>query len=244
MLTKTRAIVLHSIRYGERQMIVDMLTSELGRMSFLCRMPSTQKGKLKKQFFQPLTQLELEVDYHQKSNLQRLRDVRMAMPWATLPFNAEKLAVALFLAEFLLYATRDEQQNEPLFEYVSSSIEWLDTQSGSVANFHLVFMMRLSRFIGFFPNLEDYREGAYFDLRNGSFSNTVPLHPDFLGAEDSARIGVLMRMTYKTMHLFHLTREERQRCVETILTYYRLHVPNFPELKSLGVLQELYGTHK
>jgi len=240
MLTKTRAIVLHSIRYGERQIIVDMLTAELGRVSFLCKMPTTQKGKLKKQLFQPLTLLELEVDYRQNASLQRLRDVRMSMPWVSVPFNPEKLAVALFLAEFLLYATRDEQQNKPLFDYVASSIAWLDAQPASVANFHLVFMMRLSRFIGFIPYLEDYREGSFFDLRSGSFSTSVPSHSDYLNAEDSARIGLLMRMDYETMRLFRLTREERRRCVETILTYYRLHVPNFPELKSLAVMQEVY----
>ena len=242
MLTKTRAIVLHSIKYGERQFIVDMLTAGQGRVSFLCRMPTTQKGKLKKQLFQPLTLLDLEFDYRQKAGLQRLRDVRMALPWTSLPFDAEKLAVGLFLAEFLVHATRDEQQNGPLFDYVASSLEWLDAQPRSVANFHLVFMMRLSRFIGFFPNLEDYQEGALFDLRSGSFSRSVPSHPDYLEAADSARLGVLMRMSYETMHLFHLTREERRRCVETILTYYRLHVPNFPELRSLAVLQDLYGS--
>lgn len=238
MLTKTRAIVLHSIKYGERQLIVDMLTAGQGRVSFLCRMPTTQKGKLKKQLFQPLTLLDLEFDYRQKAGLQRLRDVRMALPWTSLPFDAEKLAVGLFLAEFLVHATRDEQQNTPLFDYVASSLEWLDAQPRSVANFHLVFMMRLSRFIGFYPNLDDYAEGYYFDLRAAAFVPTAPVHPDFLQPSEAAHITTLMRMDYETMHLFRLSRQERNRITDCLVEYYRHHVPGFPELRSLAVLRE------
>ena len=240
MLTKTRAIVLHSVKYGDDKTIVDMLTADFGRLSFVCRLPKTQKGKLKKQFFQPLTMLSIELDYRQGSGLQHLRDVRMTQPFTSIPFDPIKLSISLFVAEFLLYATRGEQQNEALFQYVEHSIEWLDGQSRSFANFHLVFMMRMSRFIGFFPNLEDYCEGDCFDLRNGTFVAARPSHADFVEVVEASRIGLLMRMGFESMHLFRLTRQERNRCAELILKYYRLHVPNFPELKSLPILQELF----
>lgn len=240
MLTKTRAIVLHSVKYGDEKTIVDMLTADFGRLSFVCRLPKTQKGKLKKQFFQPLTMLSIELDYRQGGALQHLRDVRMTHPFSSIPFDAAKLSISLFVAEFLLHATRGEQQNEALFQYVEHSIEWLDGQSRSFANFHLVFMMRMSRFIGFFPNLEDYREGDCFDLRSGTFVAVKPSHADFVEAVEASRIGLLMRMGFESMHLFRLTRQERNRCAELILKYYRLHVPNFPELKSIGILKELF----
>ena len=240
MLTKTRAIVLHSMKYGEDKTIVEMLTADFGRVSFVCRLPKTQKGKLKKQFFQPLTMLSIEFDYRQGGGLQHLRDVQMTQPFTSIPFDAAKLSISLFVAEFLLYATRGEQQNETLFQYVEQSIEWLDGQSRSFANFHLVFMMRMSRFIGFFPNLEDYCDGDCFDLRNGTFVAVRPSHADFVEAVEASRIGLLMRMGFESMHLFRLTRQERNRCAELILKYYRLHVQNFPELKSIGILKELF----
>ncbi len=55
----------------------------------------------------------------------------------------------------------------------------MDEAERDYANFHLVFMMRLSRFIGFFPNLDAYQAGACFDLRNATFTTTVPLHSDY-----------------------------------------------------------------
>ena len=62
----------------------------------------------------------------------------------------------MFLAEFLYRALKEEAPNEPLFAYLQHSIRWLDECEGrSFANFHLVFLMRLSRFLGLYPNVDD-----------------------------------------------------------------------------------------
>ena len=47
-------------------------------------------------------------------------------------------------------------------------------------------------------------------------------------------------MTYENMRFFRMSQAERNRCAELILVYYRLHVPNFPELRSLDVLKTLF----
>ncbi|MBQ8047383.1 MAG: DNA repair protein RecO C-terminal domain-containing protein [Prevotella sp.] len=240
MFVKSRAVVLNALKYGDNQLIVDMLTEQTGRLSFLLNMPKTARGKLKRQLFQPLTLLMIEFDHRQQARLQRLRDVRLEMPYVSVPFDAGKLSLALFLSEFLTYATRGEQRNEALFGYVSSSLQWLDATSRPAANFHLVFLMRLSQFIGFYPNLEGYREGSFFDLRSAEFSSSQPLHSDFVEPGEAAYIERLMRMHYETMHLFLFTRAQRNRILDHLIAYYRLHVPSFPELRSLPVVQELF----
>ena len=240
MLTKTQAIVLHAIKYGETRLIVDMFTRSHGRLSFIVSLPKSPKGKIKKQFFQPLTLLEIEADVRPRLQLQKLSDVRILHPFSTIPFNQHKLSIALFIAEFLFYALRSEQQNALLFDYVIDSIQWLDGQDSRFANFHLVFLMRLSRFLGFYPNLDDYATGDYFDLRESIFCAQPPVHHDFLHPHEAEIVQLMMRMDYATMHLYQLSHHDRNRLLEVALTYYRLHLPDFPELKSLGVLQELY----
>lgn len=240
MLTKTQAIVLHSLKYGETRLIVDMFTRSHGRLSFIVSMPKSPGAKLRKPYFQPLTMLEVVVDVRPGLQLQKLRDVRLATAYTSIPFDPNKLSIALFVAEFLYYALKGEQQNVPLFDYVSSSIEWLDAQEGPFANFHLVFLMRLSRFLGFYPNLNHYTVGDYFDLRESEFIPVPPVHRDFLQPQEAEKIQLMMRMDYPTMHLFQMSHTERNRLLEVALTYYRLHLPDFPELRSLTVLQELY----
>ena len=122
------------------------------------------------------------------------------------------------------------------------SVQWLDACNEGFANFHLVFLIRLSRFLGFYPNLENYTEGCYFDLMNACFVHEQPLHGMFLRPQEASHIRLLTRMNYETMHLFSMSRAERSRCLEIICEYYRLHLPDFPELKSLAVLQELFGS--
>ena len=253
MLVKTEAVVLHSFKYGENRLIADLFTREHGRLSFIMNIPKTSKGRLKKQLFQPLSLIDVECDLRPNVQLQHLRDARMLDPFSSIPFEPAKLAISLFIAEFLYHALRGERESDPqLFDYMTNSIRWLDAATTGYANFHLAFLMRLSRFLGFYPLIKETSAkhlnsngaqegaGAYFDLRAGTFCSEVPQHHDFLAPEEAAHIHTMMRMDFQTMHLFRMNRNDRNRCLDIMLTYYQLHLPDFPELKSLPVLQELF----
>ena len=237
MITKTRGIVLRSVRFGESSLIVDVLTKSSGRVSFMVHIPKTSKGKIKKQYFQPMTLLDFEYDFRQRSNLQRIKDVRVSLPYSSIPIDPAKSCISLFLSEFIYYATRNEQENPTLFTYISTSLEWLDNAYEDFANFHLVFMMRLGKFLGFHPFLEDFTPGCFFDLRNGCFTLSMPLHTDFL----NGHLYNLMRMNFDTMKLFKLSHDDRNRITEIVLRYYKLHLPNMPELQSFDILREVFA---
>lgn len=241
MLTKTRAIVLRNIKYGEHRMIVDMFTRSYGRMSFAVTVSRTSGKGMRRQMFQPLTMLDIGCDIRPRVQIQKLHDVRLAVPYVSLLSDPVKLSVSLFVSEFLCHALRSEQQNEPLFEYTVDSLQWLDGCTSGYANFHLVFLMRLSLFLGFYPNLDGYTSGAWFDLRTGCFTAVRPLHHDVIEPADAARISLMMRMRFATMHLYRMSRDDRNRMLEIIIRYYRIHMPDFPELRSLDVLRELFS---
>ena len=95
MEVKTKAIVLRTVRYGDSRMIVDMLTASVGRVSFACGLSKTNRGKIKKQLFQPLTLLDIVFDYRPTMELQRIKDVRMARPFVSIPFDAYKMETSL-----------------------------------------------------------------------------------------------------------------------------------------------------
>lgn len=240
MFTKTEAIVLRTVKYGDQKIIVDTFTKEEGRVSFAVVLSQSGRGKMKKQYFQPMTLLDLTCDIKPGQQLQRLKEVRLATPLSSIPLRADKVAITLFVAEFLCYGLRAEQRNVALFDYICDSILWLDTAREGYANFHLTFLMRISRFLGFYPNLEDYREGCVFDLRGSCFATAVPPHHDFIAAGDASLLQRLMRMNYATMRLFRMSHQERNRITAVLLRYYALHIPGFPELKSLEVLQQLF----
>lgn len=241
MLQKTRAVVLNTLKYGESQLIVDLFTESHGRLSFMLQMPRSRRSALRPSLFQPLSILSVVMDYRPTRRLNRIREAQAAFPFVSLPFDARKLSIALFLAEFTSYATRSEQRNERMYAFVENSVRWLDACSGDFANFHIIYMLHLTRFVGFFPNVDDAQATAYFDLREGRFAAHAPAHPDFLGPDESGKIRLLMRFNYSTMRLLALSHSERGRILEVIIAYYRLHQPDFPEMKSLAVLKALFA---
>lgn len=219
MLEKTRAVVLHSLRYGDQKVIVTMFTERHGALSFMVRVPRSRKSVVQNVLLSPLSLLEIDVDYQESAQLQRLVDVRVDVPYQALPYNPMKQTIALFLSEFLYYGLREEQENPDLFAYLENSLLWLDMRTEHFANFPVTFLIRLSRFLGFWPDEEEAR-GI---LRKG----------------EEAYVPLILRMDFGTMHLFRFTREQRTRLMEVLNDYYRLHVPHFPELRSMAILREV-----
>lgn len=240
MLIKSKAIVIKCVKYGEQKLIVDMYTEQLGRITTAVKISHSKKSKMRNMFFRPLTMLMIETDYRERMQMQRLNDVQMYMPWTSIQFDPMKMTVGMFLAEVLCYAVRQEQSDSMLFRFIEQSMQWLDTTEQNISNFHIVFLLHLTGILGFMPAHEDYTPHTIFDLRTGELAEHAPLHSDFLKETDTERMFQIMRITYANMHLFKMTRAERKRCLDTILYYYRLHLPAFPELKSLAVMNEIF----
>ena len=241
MYQKLTGIVLHTLKYNDTSNIVDIYTEQVGRASFLVKIPRSRKSGVRSVLFQPLALVELEAEVRPTSNLHRIREAKALYPFQSLPYHPYKSSIAMFLAEFLYRALKEEASNEPLFAYLMHSILWLDgCGERPFANFHLVFLMRLSRFLGLYPNVDDYTSGCYFDMLNACFTPLMPKSGVFLKPDEAARIRLLLRMNYETMHLFAMSRSERNRCLMVINDYYCLHLPDFPMLKSLDVLKELF----
>jgi len=240
MFVKSRALVLHTFKYNDAASVSVLFTEEKGPVSFLVRVPKTRRGSGRHKLFRQLNVLEIEWEPHESRSLQHVRNVCAIYTYAAIPFDPDKMAISMFIGDFLYHSLKGEHAGRPLFEYLFSSLQWLDAASSSFANFHLVFLIRLSRFLGFLPNVSDYVPHSSFDLLNSCFTLSPTVHSHLLGEAEAAGIPLLLRMNYDTMHLFHFSREERNRLLDVINEYYRLHIPDFPKLKSLEVLRQLY----
>ena len=241
MQQTVRAVVLRVIKYQDSSLIADVYTDKYGRCQFMLRVPKTGKARVKPVLFQPLSVLELEADFKPSAEIFKLQEAKMLLPYVSIPYDPYKQAIAMFLAEFLYRAVREQEENLPLFEYLYHSLAFLDGCSRGFSNFHLVFLIRLSRFLGIYPNLGGYHPGDYFDLLNACYTSLCPLtHSYYVTPALAVHIPTLVRMNYHTMHLFRLTRSERHQLLTYLNEFYRLHLPDFPELKSLQVLHELF----
>ena len=238
MLVKTKAIVLTSIKYGDSDLIVKCLTQEGMKSYMLKRIFGSKSKKVKLAYFQPLSLLELTANHNQKGRLNSLREVRTSYFLETIPVDIQKQSIALFLAEVMASSIREEESEYSLFEFVETALIWLDTHN-KVANFHLLFLYRLTKYLGFNPDVKKSDE-QYFDLLEGSFSRSRPLNP-YIEKEKLVLFRSLIGINFDSMDSLRWNAQNRQVLMEVLLSYYALHLEGFKEPKSLNVLNDVFN---
>ncbi len=239
MQVKTRGIILHSIKYSDSASIITVYTEQFGRASYMVHGINKKKSVCRPAMLQPLSLVEMDVFHTPGKELHRIKDLQMAYTFTRVPYNPIKNSLALFLSEMLFRTLRQTEPDENLFFYLENSIQQLDGCEAGLANFHLVFLLKLTRYLGFEPN-SDEETFRYFDLMNGIFQNNKPLHVHYLAEEESVDFAALLHADYNTMHQLVFSRQKRIKLLESIVDYYRLHIPNFHGVHSLEVLQHLF----
>lgn len=241
MIENFTGIVLRTLKYSDNLMIADIFTETRGRLSFLVPMSRSKSSKVRSVLFQPLSMLSFNAPYKQGGKMVRLSEARPYVLYSSIPYEPCKVAVVLYLAEFLTRALREESDNAAIFAFLEYSLRWFDEATEGFANFHILFLMRLTRFLGIAPNLEDaVADRGYFDLLAGCFVGAQPLHGNFLTAAQAADFFSLLACDYDDVARIAMSRTLRGEFLDVIQRYYRLHIPDFPELRSADVLKELF----
>ena len=241
MKEKTRAVVLHLQRCAEDKAVVTLYTEKRGVLAFLTKMSRRKHSGMHSTLLRVLNILDITYEFRPKSKLQKFDDIQVAIPFHSFPYDPIKGTVALFLGEVLYLSLRNEVKNEPLFQYLCYGLAWLDNCHRGTANFHLVFLLRMTRFLGFWPYEEEWFPGAYYDLRLCCYTKMQPAAGTFLHPEEAALLPVILRMDFLNMHLFAFNHTQRQQFLDAIMRYYHLHIPEFPEHKSAQILREVLG---
>ena len=240
MLHKTQGIVLSTINYNDKYLLAPIYTNTFGRVTYMIPKTKSRSSKVQKSLFSPLSILDLEVDHQVSRDIQRIREAQNAFPLFSVPTNIVKTSIAFFLSEFLNRILKDTDEYEHVFTFLKQSIQILEDSDKGLANYHLVFILKLTRFLGFYPNFEDYAQGDIFDMLNGIFVSKQPLHKHFVNKTESQVLSLLARINYENMQHFQFSRQDRLNIINRILEYYRIHSHDFPALKSLDILHELF----
>lgn len=238
MVVTTKGIVLSSVKYGDSNLIVSCFTEASGLKSYmLYRILSSKRGKLNTSYFQPLTLLELEAVHKDKGSLERIKEAKVIHPYRTLHVNMIKSTLVIFLAEVIKNSIREEEKNLDLFKYLENSLVWLDDHE-QIANFHILFLLKLSKYLGFYPDPTNINK-SYFNLLEGVFQDSKT--NDY--CEDGISVQALKQFfgtDFDEISGIKLTKATRFETLNLLLNYYKLHLHNFKNPKSLLVLKQLF----
>jgi len=238
MVITTKAVVLSSLKYGEADLIVRCFTESSGLKSYLLKnILRSRKGKLKASYFQPLTLLELEVVHKNKGNLERINEAKVLYPYQTLHTNVVKSAMVIFIAEVLTSSIQGEAEDKTMFHFLKDSFIWLDTNS-KIANFHILFLLKLSGYLGFYPDTSTLTH-HYFNLLEGNFQ---PIN-DGKYCENGTHVEMLKQffgIEFEAIPRIKPTKKIRLDILNLMLLYYQLHLQSFKKPKSLLVLNQIF----
>ncbi|MDR1678468.1 MAG: DNA repair protein RecO [Prevotellaceae bacterium] len=240
MLLKTSAIVLHALKYSDNNVIVHTYTEEHGRMAYVVRGAQSKRSAVRTAMLQPLSILNLETYHNPNRELQQVRESHIGYAFESLPFDPAKNALAMFIAELLYRSLRVPHTDPDLYRFIHRSVCVLDGIQKGIGNFHLAFLLQFARHMGFAPTNDGYFEKSFFDLKNGIFVAEKPSADNCLNSYDSALFAASCRLSYDNMGEFRLSRDDRKMLLSHWLAYYRLHLPQFSELKSLEVSYQLF----
>jgi DNA repair protein RecO (recombination protein O) len=174
MLHKTRGIVLKTTDYGESSVIAQVFTEKFGLQSYIINGVKKAKAKISRNMLQPLHLLDMVVYHKNAGSIQRIAELKNAPLLQTIPYDIVKSSIVLFLNEVIYKTVKQQTPDANLFDFLFSAIEWLDHQTEGLANFHLLFMINLTRYLGFYPDKFMAGEADYFDLKNGTFAKYKP----------------------------------------------------------------------
>ncbi len=241
MLRKTDALVIHRFDYGETSLIARIFTREAGMQSYLIRGARKSRSRNKPLFYQPLTLVSMEVYHKEKGGLQHIRHISLSNPYQSIPYDITKSSQAIFLAEVLMHSLRNQEANHTLFDFLQHAMLYLDHFPGRAAAFHLVFLLQLSRHLGFQPRDNRDRDHRFFSLRDGLYLEAME-HPDHcLDKGLSDLFHQVSTTPVGEQDQVVVEKTERRLLLRRIIDYYRHHVAGMPELKSLPVLESVFA---
>jgi len=233
-------IILRTIRHNERHNILTAFSLESGRVAFAVSAGSGRAASRMRALMMPLSIVECEADIKPGRDIHTMANVRSMTALHGIHSHPVRSSLAMFLAEVLGCILRDGPPDSLLWQFIADGIVNLDRiPPAKLANFHLCFLSRLAAVLGIAPDIGSYSDGMVFDMADGRFRMTPPLHPHFFSAADSRAVPMLGRLTFQTMHLWRLSRDERRRILDGILEYYSIHYATLTGLKSLDILRTL-----
>jgi len=241
MEEKTRGIVLQQIKYSDSQVIAQIYTEHFGRQSFIFRKTKSKKSGISLNILQPLFLLDINARFKESRQIQRAKEINNNPHFKDIPFNVVKSSIAIFLSEVLSKVLIEEEANLPLFEFLHHSILLLDEIEDGLANFHILFLFELSKYLGFYPDMNSPTNEKYFNIAEGSytaFSNNFKL---VLNEEESKMFGMLSGKGFHQINEIKLNRNQRQRLLSILLDYYHYHLPEMGKLKSFEILKQIFA---
>lgn len=243
VLHKTKGIVLRVTKYGETSLIVLIYTEQFGIQTYLIQgvRSSSVKRSSQANYFQPGAILDLVVYHHEQRTLQRIKEYKWAYLYESLLFDVIKNSMLLFIIELISKTIKQPESNANLFAFLEEGLLWLDKHSiEESASFPIYVSIHLCSFLGFQMHTNGNPDHQIFHISDGKFSEETSVNSIFFEGESVMLLKELMQVMHpKDLTEIPLNRKHRHEILEMMAVYYRAHIPEFGQMKTLPILKQI-----
>tara|TARA_X000000368_G_scaffold418521_1_gene418556 strand:- start:522 stop:1229 length:708 start_codon:yes stop_codon:yes gene_type:complete len=233
MKYKSRAIALSYIKHGESSIIAKVFTEEKGLQSFIIKRVRSGKSKKKLSLFQALQLLSINASYLPKKRTQYLNDISLLNSHIQEGVNMKKNFISLFVAEVSSKILHENEADRPLFQFLWNLKNTLDSSNEIDPNFPIIFMIDLSKYLGFYP-LSNGEVSAYFNLELGEFTSNPKQLNYYVNRENSQYFNALLNKKKVIIPYAN-----RNQMLLNLIDYYRLQHHELKNITSHLIIESL-----
>jgi len=239
MSNQSKAIVLHSIKYGETSLIVNCFLYDIGVKSFVVKGVFNSKNKkFSKSYFLPLSIISINYSLKKNKDLGYIIDAKPTKIFTSLHIDLFKSSVIVFISELLNSVLKESPgSNKKLFKYLEYSLIWFDKSTQEV-NFHLKVLVDLTKFIGFYPNIKE-ESHKFFDLGLGTSAQLKPIE-NYIEDPELKIFKNLLGTNFEDLNSMKIDNLLRAKMLGLMIDYYSLHLQMFKSPKSTNIFNEVF----
>ena len=239
MSNQSKAIVLHSIKYGETSLIVNCFLYDIGVKSFIVKgVLNSKNTKFSKSYFLPLSIIYINYSVKKNKDIGYIADAKPANIFTSVHTDIFKSSVIIFISELLNSVLKESPgSNKKLFEYLEYALIWFD-KSTKQANFHLKILFDLTKFMGFYPNIKQNSD-RFFDLSLGISVDVKPIG-NYIEDLEFKKFKELLGTTFEDLNSIKIDNLLRMKILGLMIDYYSLHLQMFKSPKSTNIFNEVF----
>ncbi len=229
----SKAITLTYSKQGESSIICKIFTEQQGLQTFIIKGVRSSKSKKKLGLFQALQLVKINATYFEKRGLQYLSEISVDEPTAIEKVNMYKNFIAVFIAEITAKVLQENEQNIPLFTFIWKTKKKLYLTDNVSDNFVLLFMLHLSKYLGFYPSIDNVN-GTYFNLETAEFSNDSLNLRIYLDKEKSTILKSLLQAKE-----VKIEQKIKSELLKDIMRFFHLNHYNLQNITSHLIFESL-----
>ena len=236
MLKTSEGIIVRTIKYGETSLILDIFSSDQGIRSYIVGGVRTNRGKSKAPLVRVLNLVRFVAYDKGNDKLNRIKEIDYNYVYKSIPFDVVKGSLATFLIEICRKAIKDSDAYEDIYNYIVKGMIHLDNIDKGLAHFHINFLIGLAEKLGFQLDNNYDLSNTNFDLSEGVFISSVSDHRFTLDKDLSAYLHSYLSKNSNPQ----VPKHARLELLKSLVKYYKYHINDFGELKSLPIILSLY----